>query len=86
MAALGIGLIFISYSASLYGYCLFRGYNVTPKDLFSQSWPPGARFDAKGAGEATGKAITGAAGDVVAAGKAANGNSNLSAGSGLKAR
>lgn len=42
MAALGIGLIFIGYSSGLYGYCLFRGYDITPKQLFSSAWPPGA--------------------------------------------
>lgn len=47
MAALGIGLVFLGYAGGLYGYCLFRGYNVTPKDLFSSSWPPGAKADTK---------------------------------------
>lgn len=39
MAAIGIGLMWVGYTVGLYGYCLLRGYNVTPKDLFSQSWP-----------------------------------------------
>ena len=42
MAALGIGVSWVAYSAILYGYCLFRGYNITPKQLMSRTWPPGA--------------------------------------------
>lgn len=42
MAGIGIALVFTSYSILLYGYCLFQGYNVTPKQLFSfKEWPPG---------------------------------------------
>jgi hypothetical protein len=40
MAAIGIGLVWVGYSVSLYGYCLFRGYDVTPKQLLSPQWPP----------------------------------------------
>lgn len=40
MAGIGIALLFVAYSAGLYGYCLLRGYNVTPKQLFSTVWPP----------------------------------------------
>lgn len=63
MAALGIGLVWISYTVGLYGYCLFRGYDITPKELLSSSWPPG-KFDAKAAGAAAGKALKDLAGDV----------------------
>jgi len=42
MAAIGIGLVWASYTAILYGYCLFKGYDVTPQQLLSPSWPPGA--------------------------------------------
>jgi len=42
VAAIGIGLVWISYTTVLYGYCLFRGYDVTPKQLLSPQWPPGA--------------------------------------------
>lgn len=63
MAALGIGLVWVAYTTGLYGYCLFRGYDITPKELLSSSWPPG-KFDAKAAGEAAGKALKGLAGDV----------------------
>lgn len=42
MAAIGIGLVFIAYTTGLYGYCLIRGYDITPKQLFSSSWPPGS--------------------------------------------
>ena len=41
MAALGIGLVFIGYAIGLNGYCLFKGYDVTPKELWSPIWPPG---------------------------------------------
>jgi len=40
MAAIGIGLGWLSYTTILYGYCLFRGYNVTPKELLTPTWPP----------------------------------------------
>lgn len=40
MAAIGIALAWGGYSCILYGYCLFRGYDVTPKQLLSPSWPP----------------------------------------------
>jgi hypothetical protein len=40
MIALGVGLIWISYSAILYSYCLIRGYDITPKQLMSSTWPP----------------------------------------------
>lgn len=43
MPALAIVLIWSGYSMVLYGYCLVRGYDVAPKDLFSQSWPPGGK-------------------------------------------
>lgn len=42
MVAIGIGLLFLAYTAGLYGYCLIRGYNITPKQLFSSTWPPAA--------------------------------------------
>lgn len=42
MAAIGIGIIFLAYSAGLYGYCLIRGYDITLKQLFSKTWPPAA--------------------------------------------
>ncbi len=40
MAAIGIGLIWLGYTVGLYGFCLFKGYDITPKQLLSQSWPP----------------------------------------------
>ncbi len=42
MAALAIGLVWAGYTTVLYGYCLFRGYNITPKQLLSPTWPPGS--------------------------------------------
>jgi hypothetical protein len=58
MAAIGIGLVWAAYTAGLYGYCLFRGYNVTPAQLLSSTWPPGA--DVQNAGKGVGAAIVGA--------------------------
>jgi hypothetical protein len=40
MAALGLALVWAGYTTGLYGYCLLRGYNVSPKQLFSPFWPP----------------------------------------------
>lgn len=40
MAALGLALVWAGYTAGLYGYCLLRGYNVSPKQMFSIAWPP----------------------------------------------
>lgn len=40
MVAIAIGLVWLGYTSGLYGYCLLRGYNVTPKQLLSPSWPP----------------------------------------------
>jgi hypothetical protein len=40
MAAIGMALVFVGYSVGLYAYILIRGYNVSPKQLFSSTWPP----------------------------------------------
>lgn len=40
MVAIGMGILVLAYSVGLYGYCLIRGYNITPKQLFSSTWPP----------------------------------------------
>lgn len=40
MAGIGVGLAWLAYTVGLYGYCLFRGYNITPKQLLSTTWPP----------------------------------------------
>ena len=56
MAALGIGVIWLGYGIGLYGWCLFKGYEITPKDLLSSTWPP-VTFDASKAGAASGTAI-----------------------------
>lgn len=39
MVGVAIGLLWLSYYGGLYGYCLIRGYDVTPKELLSPSWP-----------------------------------------------
>lgn len=38
MAALAIGLVWVAYYGGLYGYCLLRGYEVTPKGMLSPDW------------------------------------------------
>lgn len=40
MVALGLGLVWAGYASALYGYMLIRGYNVSPKQIFSIAWPP----------------------------------------------
>ena len=40
MAAVGIGTLWIGYFLGLWGYCLVRGYNISPKELLSSTWPP----------------------------------------------
>jgi len=41
MAIIGIGLAWVSYTVGLYGYCLIKGYDISPKDLFNrEAWPP----------------------------------------------
>jgi hypothetical protein len=42
MAAVGVGVVWIAYFLGLWGYCMIRGYNVSPKQLVSTSWPPAA--------------------------------------------
>lgn len=46
MIAVGIGLVWLAYATGLYGYCLVRGYNITPKQLLSSTWPPPATGNA----------------------------------------
>lgn len=45
MAGLGMALAYLGYSFGLWGYCLVKGYNVTLKDLFGKTWPPGSAAD-----------------------------------------
>lgn len=40
MVGVGLGLVWAGYTAALYGYCLIRGYNVSPKQMFTTWWPP----------------------------------------------
>lgn len=35
-----MGLAWVSYFWGFYGYCLLRGYDVTPRQLLSSTWPP----------------------------------------------
>lgn len=55
MTSIGIGLIWVGYTGLLYSWCLFRGYNVTPKQLLSPTWPPKGGW--KEAGESVADAI-----------------------------
>ncbi len=55
MTAIGIGLVWAGYTTILYSWCLFRGYNITPKQLLSQQWPPATSV--KDAGKATAEAL-----------------------------
>ncbi len=40
MPAIGIGLVWLAYAGSLYGWILMKGYNVSLKELMSPRWPP----------------------------------------------
>jgi hypothetical protein len=40
MIAIGIALVYVGYCLALYGYLLFKGYDVTVAQLFSKTWPP----------------------------------------------
>ncbi len=41
MAAIGFALLWVGYTAALYGYILYKGYDIGPRDLFIPSqWPP----------------------------------------------
>jgi len=46
MIAIGMGLAWLSYATGLWGYCLIRGYDISPKQIFSPvgfyagPWPP----------------------------------------------
>jgi hypothetical protein len=39
MLALSMALIFTAYTGGLFAYCLLRGYNITPIDMFHSTWP-----------------------------------------------
>jgi hypothetical protein len=59
MTAIGVALLYASYTAGLYGYCLIKGYNVSFKMLFTGDWPPPT------AGSTLGNAVGGAVQQVV---------------------
>lgn len=40
MFALGLGVLYLGYSVTLYGYILIRGYDVSFKQMFVGEWPP----------------------------------------------
>jgi hypothetical protein len=66
MVAIAVGLVWVSYTGTLYGYCLVRGYNITPKQLLSTKWPPGKPTTKSGpqggSGLAPGAGVGGGAG------------------------
>lgn len=37
--AMGIAIAFAGYAIALWGYCLFRGYNVSLIDMFRPEYP-----------------------------------------------
>lgn len=39
MSMFGIITIWFAYAAGLWGYCLLRGYCVTPKDIVDWNYP-----------------------------------------------
>jgi len=48
MPAIGFGLLWMSYTVGLYGYCTWKGYDVTWSQLIRPSkaltkWPPPAK-------------------------------------------
>ena len=53
MIAIGMGIAWLGYSVSLWGWCLLKGYDVTLGQIMSpahpygsgksQTWPPGPR-------------------------------------------
>lgn len=63
MVALAIGVVWLSYYGGLYGYCLVRGYDVTPIELLSPSWPgPAPNQPSGGSGFGPGSGTGGGAG------------------------
>lgn len=38
MVALGFALLWIGYTAALYGYILIRGYDIPGMKLFKSNW------------------------------------------------
>lgn len=44
MTAVGIAMVFVGYSLTLYGWILLRGYDIPFTSLFNKSpWPNGAK-------------------------------------------
>lgn len=39
MMAIGAALVFAGYSIGILGYCWVRGYDVTFKQLWADTWP-----------------------------------------------
>lgn len=39
MIPIGVGLVWLSYTTGIWGYCLVRGYNVKFTQLFAATWP-----------------------------------------------
>ena len=40
MTAIGMGLVYLSYTGVLWGVALIQGKNLGIKTLFSSAWPP----------------------------------------------
>jgi hypothetical protein len=39
MIPVGMAIMFLAYTAGLWGFCLVRGYNVPFTSLFATTWP-----------------------------------------------
>jgi len=39
MIPVGVGIVFLAYTAGMWGYCLVRGLNVKFTQLFAATWP-----------------------------------------------
>lgn len=42
MIPVAVAVIFGGYTIGIWGFCLFRDYNVTFADLFRPAWPGGS--------------------------------------------
>lgn len=51
MIPIGLGVVWVGYTAGIWGYCLVRNYNVTLVQLMKTTWP-GPASSRAGAGPA----------------------------------
>jgi hypothetical protein len=48
MFALGLGVLYLGYTVTLYGYILIKGYDVSFAEMFVGTWPPASGPGAAG--------------------------------------